>query len=90
MDYVREYKRCVANTDNPGPIHYRRNGMIACILFLFLDLAAELGEIGLAISCGRVDLKLGGPTEFQLFDPSISRIFISSSVRVIGMPMTLL
>jgi hypothetical protein len=25
-----------------------------------------------------------------LFDPSISRIFISSSVRVIGMPMTLL
>jgi uncharacterized membrane protein (TIGR01666 family) len=27
---------CVANTDNPGPIHHRRNGMIACILFLFL------------------------------------------------------
>ena len=27
---------CVANTDNPGPIHHRRNGMIACILFLFV------------------------------------------------------
>jgi uncharacterized membrane protein (TIGR01666 family) len=27
---------CVANTDNPGPIHHRRNGMIACILFIFL------------------------------------------------------
>jgi uncharacterized membrane protein (TIGR01666 family) len=26
---------CVANTDNPGPIHHRRNGMIACILFIF-------------------------------------------------------
>src|SRR5580692_10973863 len=27
---------CVANTDNPGPIHHRRNGMIACILIIFL------------------------------------------------------
>ena len=26
---------CVANTDNPGPIHHRRNGMIACILIIF-------------------------------------------------------
>lgn len=26
---------CVANTDNPGPIHHRRNGMVACILFIF-------------------------------------------------------
>ena len=26
---------CVANSDNPGPIHHRRNGMIACILILF-------------------------------------------------------
>jgi uncharacterized membrane protein (TIGR01666 family) len=26
---------CVANTDNPGPIHHRRNGMIACVLFIF-------------------------------------------------------
>ncbi len=27
---------CVGNTDNPGPIHHRRNGMIACILIIFL------------------------------------------------------
>src|SRR3984957_14127726 len=27
---------CVANTDNPGPIHHRRNGMVICILFIFL------------------------------------------------------
>src|SRR6202000_2046360 len=27
---------CVANTDNPGPIHHRRNGMIACVLVIFL------------------------------------------------------
>ena len=26
---------CVANTDNPGPIHHRRNGMIACIVIIF-------------------------------------------------------
>jgi uncharacterized membrane protein YccC len=26
---------CVGNADNPGPIHHRRNGMIACILILF-------------------------------------------------------
>jgi len=26
---------CVANTDNPGPIHHRRNGMIACVLIIF-------------------------------------------------------
>ncbi len=26
---------CVANTDNPGPIHHRRNGMVACILIIF-------------------------------------------------------
>lgn len=27
---------CVGNTDNPGPIHHRRNGMIACNLIIFL------------------------------------------------------
>src|ERR1700742_998047 len=27
---------CVGNTDNPGPIHHRRNGMMACILIIFL------------------------------------------------------
>ena len=27
---------CVANTDNPGPIHHRRNGMIACVIIIFL------------------------------------------------------
>lgn len=26
---------CVGNMDNPGPIHHRRNGMIACILLIF-------------------------------------------------------
>jgi uncharacterized membrane protein (TIGR01666 family) len=26
---------CVGNADNPGPIHHRRNGMIACILIIF-------------------------------------------------------
>ena len=27
---------CVGNTDNPGPIHHHRNGMIACVLIIFL------------------------------------------------------
>src|SRR5579872_3554978 len=27
---------CVGNTDNPGPIHHRRNGMIACVVIIFL------------------------------------------------------
>src|SRR6202012_3617846 len=27
---------CVGNTDNPGPIHHRRNGMIACVIIIFL------------------------------------------------------
>src|SRR3569833_1900907 len=27
---------CVGNTDNPGPIHHRRNGMIACMVIIFL------------------------------------------------------
>ena len=27
---------CVGNTDNPGPIHHRRNGMIACVLIIFV------------------------------------------------------
>ena len=27
---------CVGNTDNPGPIHHRRNGMMACVLIIFL------------------------------------------------------
>jgi uncharacterized membrane protein (TIGR01666 family) len=27
---------CVGNTDTPGPIHHRRNGMIACVLIIFL------------------------------------------------------
>src|SRR5450432_1787923 len=26
---------CVGNTDNPGPIHHRRNGFIACNLIIF-------------------------------------------------------
>jgi len=26
---------CVGNMDNPGPIHHRRNGMIACVLIIF-------------------------------------------------------
>ena len=26
---------CVGNTDNPGPIHHRRNGMIACVVIIF-------------------------------------------------------
>jgi uncharacterized membrane protein (TIGR01666 family) len=26
---------CVGNTDNPGPIHHRRNGMMACLLIIF-------------------------------------------------------
>jgi uncharacterized membrane protein (TIGR01666 family) len=26
---------CVANTDNPGPIHHRRNGMIAGVIIIF-------------------------------------------------------
>src|ERR1700753_3057833 len=26
---------CVGNTDNPGPIQHRRNGMIGCILIIF-------------------------------------------------------
>lgn len=26
---------CVGNTDNPGPIHHRRNGMLACMLIIF-------------------------------------------------------
>lgn len=25
---------CVSGTDNPGPIHHRRNGMLICLLFL--------------------------------------------------------
>ncbi|HEX9513536.1 MAG TPA: FUSC family membrane protein [Puia sp.] len=27
---------CVGNTDNPGPIHHRRNGMIACVVIIFI------------------------------------------------------
>jgi len=27
---------CVGNADNPGPIHHRRNGMIACTIIIFL------------------------------------------------------
>ena len=27
---------CVANTDNPGPIHHRRNGMVACVIIIFI------------------------------------------------------
>ena len=39
---------CVGNTDNPGPIHHRRNGMIACILIIFLVTLL----IGLASASG--------------------------------------
>ena len=28
---------CVGNTDNPGPIHHRRNGMIACVIIIFIS-----------------------------------------------------
>src|ERR1700744_4087708 len=44
---------CVANTDNPGPIHHRRNGMIACVLVIFLVtlltglVSASVGGTGL-------------------------------------------
>lgn len=27
---------CVGNTDNPGPIHHRRNGMVACVIIIFI------------------------------------------------------
>lgn len=27
---------CVGNTDNPGPIHHRRNGMFACVGIIFI------------------------------------------------------
>jgi uncharacterized membrane protein (TIGR01666 family) len=27
---------CVSGTDNPGPIHHRRNGMLICLLFLIV------------------------------------------------------
>ena len=27
---------CVGNTDNPGPIHHRKNGMIACVIIIFV------------------------------------------------------
>jgi uncharacterized membrane protein (TIGR01666 family) len=27
---------CVSGTDNPGPIHHRRNGMLICLLFLII------------------------------------------------------
>jgi uncharacterized membrane protein (TIGR01666 family) len=27
---------CVSGTDNPGPIHHRRNGMLVCLLFLVI------------------------------------------------------
>ncbi len=27
---------CVSGTDNPGPIHHRRNGMLICLLFLVI------------------------------------------------------
>jgi uncharacterized membrane protein (TIGR01666 family) len=47
---------CVGNTDNPGPIHHRRNGMIACVLIIFLvtlliDLASASHVITGVLVC---------------------------------------
>ena len=37
---------CVGNTDTPGPIHHRRNGMIACVLIIFLvTLLVDLASV---------------------------------------------
>jgi uncharacterized membrane protein (TIGR01666 family) len=42
---------CVGNTDNPGPIHHRRNGMIACVLIIFLvTLLIGLASVSLLIT----------------------------------------
>ncbi|HEY4148494.1 MAG TPA: FUSC family membrane protein [Chitinophagaceae bacterium] len=36
---------CVSGTDNPGPIHHRRNGMMVCTLLIFLtSLATDIVE----------------------------------------------
>src|ERR1700754_2577605 len=36
---------CVSGTDNPGPIHHRRNGMLICSLLIFLvSLITDLAE----------------------------------------------
>jgi uncharacterized membrane protein (TIGR01666 family) len=50
---------CVSGTDNPGPIHHRRNGMLICLLFLVVvasltSLTAAfpvLLGINIAVSC---------------------------------------
>jgi uncharacterized membrane protein (TIGR01666 family) len=43
---------CVANTDNPGPIHHRRNGMIACVLIIFLVTVVTGWASGSAVMTG--------------------------------------
>jgi uncharacterized membrane protein (TIGR01666 family) len=43
---------CVANTDNPGPIHHRRNGMIACVLIIFLVTLLTGWASGSAVMTG--------------------------------------
>ncbi len=36
---------CVSGTDNPGPIHHRRNGMMVCTLLIFLvSLITDIAE----------------------------------------------
>src|SRR3984957_7508169 len=46
---------CVGNTDNPGPIHHRRNGMIACVLIIFLvTLLIDLASASRLITGGLV------------------------------------
>ncbi|HSC38747.1 MAG TPA: FUSC family membrane protein, partial [Chitinophagaceae bacterium] len=36
---------CVSGTDNPGPIHHRRNGMMVCSLLIFLvSLTTDFAE----------------------------------------------
>jgi uncharacterized membrane protein (TIGR01666 family) len=47
---------CVANTDNPGPIHHRRNGMIACILFIFFVSLITGGANGSPVWMGLIVL----------------------------------
>jgi uncharacterized membrane protein YccC len=43
---------CVANTDTPGPIHHRRNGMIACVLIIFLVTLLTGWASGSAVMTG--------------------------------------
>lgn len=48
---------CVSSTDNPGPIHHRRNGMLVCLLLLIIVsivtslAAAHPFWLAIAITC---------------------------------------